>query len=60
MHASIKQNGQSISADSHVEQGGWAEYVVPEVPPKGTPGEWIEDPYNEFGDVPVGPGKFQS
>lgn len=41
---------------SYDEQGGWADHVVPVVAPKGTPGEWLKDPYDKFGDVPLGPG----
>ena len=40
------------------EQGGWADHVVPMVAPEGTEGEWLEDPYGEFGNIPVGPGKL--
>lgn len=29
---------------------------MPKVAPQGTPGEWLEDPYGEFGYIPVGPG----
>jgi phospholipase C len=43
-----------------LEQGGWADHVVPVVAPKGTQGEWLKDPYNQFGDVPLGPGKRPS
>lgn len=39
------------------EQGGWADHVVPVVPEKGTPGEWMTDPYNNE-DTPVGPGNL--
>lgn len=38
------------------EQGGWADHVVPKVPQKGTPGEYLDDPYKQYGNVPVGPG----
>jgi hypothetical protein len=24
---------------------------------EGTPGEWMEDPYGDFGQVPAGPGE---
>ncbi|KAG6108540.1 hypothetical protein E4U31_007673 [Claviceps sp. LM219 group G6] len=48
--------GETVLIISYDEQGGWADHVVPPVAPKGTPGEWLKDPYNEFGDVPLGPG----
>ncbi|KAG5927907.1 hypothetical protein E4U42_001584 [Claviceps africana] len=47
---------ESVLIISYDEQGGWADHVVPVVAPKGTAGEWLKDPYNQFGDVPLGPG----
>ncbi|KID73815.1 Non-hemolytic phospholipase C [Metarhizium brunneum] len=47
---------ETVLVISYDEQGGWADHVVPVVAPKGTPGEWLKDPYNQFGDVPLGPG----
>ncbi|KAG5929223.1 hypothetical protein E4U53_002493 [Claviceps sorghi] len=47
---------ETVLIISYDEQGGWADHVVPVVAPKGTAGEWLKDPYNQFGDVPVGPG----
>ncbi|KAJ5612182.1 non-hemolytic phospholipase C precursor [Penicillium lagena] len=41
---------------SYDEQGGWYDHVPPIVAPEGTPGEWLQDPYQEFGYVPLGPG----
>ncbi|KAL1618562.1 hypothetical protein SLS56_010536 [Neofusicoccum ribis] len=38
------------------ETGGFGDHVVPYHSPKGTSGEWIKDPYGEFGDVYTGPG----
>ena len=38
------------------EEGGWGDHVVPFVPPNGTAGEWIVDPYGSD-EVPVGPGE---
>ncbi|KAG5977891.1 hypothetical protein E4U55_006456 [Claviceps digitariae] len=47
---------ETVLIISYDEQGGWADHVVPVVAPKGTAGEWLKDPYNQFGDVPLGPG----
>ncbi|KAG8415828.1 hypothetical protein J3459_014035 [Metarhizium acridum] len=47
---------ETVLIISYDEQGGWADHVVPVVAPQGTPGEWLKDPYNQFGDVPLGPG----
>lgn len=41
---------------SYDETGGWGDHVVPYHSPSGTPGEWIQDPYNEYGYVYTGPG----
>ncbi|RHZ47182.1 hypothetical protein CDV55_100609 [Aspergillus turcosus] len=41
---------------SYDESGGFGDHVVPFHSPEGTPGEWMEDPYGEFGQVFVGPG----
>lgn len=41
---------------SYDETGGWGDHVVPYHSPPGTPDEWIEDPYHEFGEVYTGPG----
>ena len=42
---------------SYDETGGWADHVMAPHAPKGTPGEWIEDPYNvDLGMQPTGPG----
>ena len=39
------------------EGGGWGDHVVPFVPPKGSPGDWIIDPFNnDTKEIPVGPG----
>lgn len=38
------------------ESGGLGDHVVPYHSPNGTAGEWIEDPYNEYGYVYTGPG----
>ncbi|OAA36622.1 Phosphoesterase [Metarhizium rileyi] len=47
---------ETVLIISYDEQGGWADHVVPVVAPKGTAGEWLKDPYNQFGHVPLGPG----
>ncbi|KAG9664115.1 phosphoesterase-domain-containing protein, partial [Aureobasidium melanogenum] len=41
---------------SYDESGGLGDHVVPYHSPNGTAGEWIEDPYNEYGYVYTGPG----
>lgn len=41
------------------ESGGWMDHVTPYHAPKGTAGEWMEDPYGLFGDVFAGPGNYQ-
>lgn len=41
---------------SYDESGGWGDHVVPFHSPKGTAGEWMEDPYGLFGDIYSGPG----
>jgi hypothetical protein len=41
-----------------LESGGFGDHVVPFHSPEGTPGEWMEDPYGEFGQVFVGPGEL--
>ncbi|KYK62120.1 Phosphoesterase [Drechmeria coniospora] len=47
---------ETVLIISYDEQGGWADHVVPQPAAMDTPGEWMEDPYNELGCVPVGPG----
>jgi hypothetical protein len=39
------------------EVGGYGDHVVPFQAPKGTPGEWIDDPYGLVGETAIGPGK---
>ncbi|KAH8662378.1 phosphoesterase family-domain-containing protein [Xylariales sp. PMI_506] len=41
---------------SYDETGGWGDHVVPYHSPNGTQGEWLEDPYSEFGYTISGPG----
>lgn len=41
---------------SYDEVGGYGDHVTPFHAPKDTLGEWINDPYGEAGDTPVGPG----
>lgn len=41
---------------SYDETGGWADHVTPYHSPEGTAGEWVEDPYDMFGNVYTGPG----
>lgn len=36
---------------SYDETGGWGDHVVPYHSPQGTTGEWVEDPYGEYGYV---------
>ncbi|OAA57415.1 non-hemolytic phospholipase c [Niveomyces insectorum RCEF 264] len=38
------------------EGGGWGDAVLPIISPKGTPGEWFEDPYGQLGYTFSGPG----
>jgi hypothetical protein len=42
------------------EVGGYGDHVVPFQAPKGTPGEWIDDPYGLVGETAIGPGKYKS
>ncbi|KAI9694910.1 MAG: hypothetical protein M1822_000526 [Bathelium mastoideum] len=41
---------------SYDETGGWGDHVTPYHSPQGTAGEWVQDPYDMFGDVYTGPG----
>ena len=41
---------------SYDEPGGFGDHVTPFHAPKGTAGEWIDDPWEILGEVPVGPG----
>ncbi len=41
---------------SYDEEGGWYDHVSPFHAPEGTAGEWMEDPYGNFGNVFAGPG----
>ncbi|KAM0738212.1 hypothetical protein ACQRIT_007404 [Beauveria bassiana] len=41
---------------SYDETGGWADHVDPFRSPKGTAGEWLEDPYGKVGYTFTGPG----
>ncbi|KAJ5983268.1 hypothetical protein N7481_005367 [Penicillium waksmanii] len=38
------------------ETGGFGDHVTPFHSPQGTAGEWMTDPYGDFGDVFSGPG----
>lgn len=38
------------------ETGGFGDHVTPYHSPPGTPGEWLQDPYNIFGNTYSGPG----
>ncbi|CAI7587477.1 hypothetical protein N7533_005992 [Penicillium manginii] len=38
------------------ETGGFGDHVTPFHSPQGTAGEWMTDPYGDFGDVFAGPG----
>lgn len=41
---------------SYDESGGWGDHVTPYHSSKGTAAEWIEDPYEKFGSIYIGPG----
>ncbi|KAK6073106.1 hypothetical protein SCUP234_08943 [Seiridium cupressi] len=41
---------------SYDETGGYGDHVPPYHSPNGTAGEWIQDPYSEFGYTFSGPG----
>jgi len=41
---------------SYDETGGWGDHVTPFHAPSGTAGEWLNDPYNLFGNTFSGPG----
>jgi len=41
---------------SYDETGGWGDHVVPYHSPSGTPGEWLQDPYNQVRYTCSGPG----
>jgi phospholipase C len=41
---------------SYDETGGYGDHVPPYHSPNGTSGEWIQDPYSEFGYTFSGPG----
>lgn len=41
---------------SYDETGGWGDHVIPYHSPTGTAGEWVEDPYDQYGYVYTGPG----
>lgn len=41
---------------SYDETGGLGDHVTPYHSPAGTSGEWVQDPYNDFGNVYTGPG----
>ncbi|GJN69914.1 non-hemolytic phospholipase C precursor [Purpureocillium lilacinum] len=47
---------ETVLIISYDEQGGWADHVVPQAPDRDAAGEWMMDPYNQYGIVPVGPG----
>lgn len=60
----ISYDGKLISTSHYLiialtnlkEVGGYGDHVVPFMSPKGTPGEWIDDPYNLVGHTAIGPG----
>ncbi|CAK4031443.1 Non-hemolytic phospholipase C [Lecanosticta acicola] len=41
---------------SYDESGGWGDHVVPIHSPNGTAGEWMQDPYGQYGYTYSGPG----
>lgn len=45
-------------SDIALEAGGWGDAVKPLVSPRGTAGEWFEDPDGELGYTFSGPGIF--
>ncbi|QSS54106.1 non-hemolytic phospholipase C precursor, Hc yeast-phase induced, conidia-enriched transcript [Histoplasma capsulatum var. duboisii H88] len=48
--------GKSALLISYDESGGWGDHVPPYHSPENTTGEWLEDPYNLFGNIYTGPG----
>lgn len=46
----------SVVIISYDETGGWGDHVVPYHSPKGTAGEWLNDPYNLVRYTYSGPG----
>ncbi|PGH33019.1 phospholipase C [[Emmonsia] crescens] len=48
--------GKSLLMISYDESGGWGDHVPPYHSPENTPGEWLEDPYDLFGNIYTGPG----
>lgn len=59
----ISYDGKSALARSRIclinaslEEGGWYDHVSPYHSVAGTPGEWMEDPYGDFGYTFAGPG----
>ena len=58
-HAVMNGKGWNNTAllVSYDETGGYADHVMSPHAPKGTPGEWITDPFNKKkGQAPTGPG----
>ncbi|KAF3912765.1 hypothetical protein ABW20_dc0105965 [Dactylellina cionopaga] len=51
-----KSYNDTVLMISYDETGGWGDHVTPYHSPAGTAGEWIKDPYGDFGDVYTGPG----
>ncbi|KAB8349426.1 hypothetical protein FH972_023453 [Carpinus fangiana] len=58
VNALVKSPSYNTSAlfISYDETGGWGDHVVPFHSPKDTQGEWVQDPYGDYGDVYTGPG----
>ncbi|OAX81171.1 hypothetical protein ACJ72_04490 [Emergomyces africanus] len=48
--------GKSLLMISYDESGGWGDHVPPYHSPENTPGEWLKDPYDLFGNIYTGPG----
>ncbi|KAF3920305.1 hypothetical protein AA313_de0209793 [Arthrobotrys entomopaga] len=51
-----KSYNDTVLIISYDETGGWGDHVTPYHSPEGTPGEWVKDPYGDFGQVYTGPG----
>ncbi|SHO79560.1 Uncharacterized protein MSYG_3910 [Malassezia sympodialis ATCC 42132] len=52
-----KNWNQTALIVSYDETGGWADHVMAPHAPKGTPGEWLNDPFDANGTLrPTGPG----
>jgi phospholipase C len=61
-YVSAAMNGKNWNGTVFIinydEAGGWGDSVMPIISPKGTAGEWFEDPYGELGFTFSGPGQY--